>query len=401
MAINSASYPGKYSNAYGNIVYKVDSTVMNSTYKFRFVFDIYMNNEKIARLKVTPQDTYWGQVDIARVLQSYMESTPRNEGIQSSAQPLSKANWGWMDADWLIYNVLIGEEYSLTPDGDPILYNGTGGTGDPIFEPSDDRFVSNSIKEWYDKETDLSPFYLGINPPNDVNGDTHRYLTNAPRIQYVRESDWGTLSALNFFTDPEDDDSDSVFCALVEYFDANDSLITSGVTYNVMYNGGWRYNCDEDTSVQPLLPDWYKKMVCYVGAYPRNVEENVGFPPNVKYYRVSLQKSIDDPIPPTPSPSNTPLQSGYVPPTAAPPPTPTPTPSPSSLGCSTCNKYSVSNLDSSRVATMGYTDCDTGSTVPFSVQPQTSVVVCSCDPPTQTGFPPFPTVSINNLGLCR
>lgn len=400
MAINSVSYPDRYSNAYGNIVYKVDSTVMNSTYKFRFVFDIYMNNEKIARLKVTPQDTYWGQVDIARVLQSYMESTPRNEGIRTSAQPLSKADWGWMDADWLIYNVLIGEEYSLTPDGDPILYNGTGGTGDPIFEPSDDRFVSNSIKEWYDKETDLSPFYLGANPPNDVNGDTHRYLTNAPRIQYVRESDWGTLSALNFFTDPEQDNSDSVFCALVEYFDANDSLITSGVTYNVMYNGGWRYNCDEDTSVQPLLPDWYKKMVCYVGAYPKNVEQNVGFPPNVKYYRVSLQKSIDDPIPPTPTPSNTPLPSGYVPPTAAPPPTPTPTPSTSPLGCSTCYKYAISNTNPSSGVTVQYTDCNDGSTEFVYVNPQTSKVVCSCVEPTFIGFPPS-GISINNLGFCR
>ena len=254
-------------------------------------------------------------------------------------------------------------------------------------------------KEWYDKETDLSPFYLGANPPNDVNGDTHRYLTNAPRIQYVRESDWGTLSALNFFTDPEQDDSDSVFCALVEYFDANDSLITSGVTYNVMYNGGWRYNCDEDTSVQPLLPDWYKKMVCYVGAYPRNVEENVGFPPNVKYYRVSLQKSIDDPIPPTPTPSNTPLPSGYVPPTQAPPPTPTPTPSSSDPSCSTCNRYSISNLSKATQLNITYTECSTGLSRSKIVPVESSIVQCSCDLPVRVGG--STNYQINLLGLCR
>ena len=401
MAVLALTTPGRYSNAYGNLVYKVESDQMTTRYKFRFVFDIYMNNERIARLKVTPQNDYWAQTDIARVLQAYMESNPRNRGISDDAQPLSKCDWGWMDADWLLYSVLIGEEYSNTATGDPILYNGLGGTGDPLYDPTGDRFVSNSIKEWFDKTTDLSPFYLGDNPPSDYNADTHRFLTNAPRIQYVRESDWGTLAALNFHTEPEDIASDPVYCALIEYYDANDSLITSGVTYNVVYNGGWRYNCDEDTSLQPIYPDWYKKMVCYVGAYPQNVEQNVGFPPDVKYYRVSLQKSVDDPIPPTPTPSNTPLPSGYVPPTAAPPPTPTPTPSTSSLGCSTCYRYSVSNLDAARIATMGYTDCSNGSTIPFSVQPQTSVVVCSCDPPTQTGFPPFPTVSINNLGLCR
>jgi len=60
MPISSITYPGRYSYAYGNIVYQVTSTAM-SQYKFRFVFDVYMNSERIARLKVTPQNEDWGR----------------------------------------------------------------------------------------------------------------------------------------------------------------------------------------------------------------------------------------------------------------------------------------------------------------------------------------------------
>ena len=402
MAVTALTYPGRYSNAYGNIVYKVESDQMNTNYKFRFVFDVYMNNERIARLKVTPQNTYWAQVDIARVIQSYMESNPRNEGIRNEGEPLTKADWGWMDADWLMYSVLIGEEYSTTATGDPVLYDGTGSVGQPIFNPTGDVFVSNSVKEWYDKTTDLSPFYLNTtNLPGstDYNSDTHRFLTNSPRIRYVRDTDWGTLSALNIQNVPDETDTEPVYCMLVEYFDQWDGLITSGVTYNVVYNGGWRYNCDEDTSVQPVYPDYYKKMISYVGAFPKNIEEHVGFPPDVKYYRVSLQKSIDDPIPPSPTPSNTPLPSGYVPPTPAPPPTPTPTPSTSSLGCSTCNKYSISNLDKGISLNLTYTDCDTGLSRSLTVAPETSKVICSCDTPVRVSG--STNYVINNIGICR
>ena len=401
MSLQAIRTPGRYSNAYGNMVYQVTSDEQTTKYKFRFVFDVYMNNERIARLKVTPQNDDWGQTDIARIIQSFMESSPRNMGAIGDAPPLSKADWGWMDADWLLYRVLIGQEYSDTPTGDPVLYNGFGETGDPLYDPSGDRFVSNSVKEWFNKNTDLSPFFLkSTNLPGgtDYNAETRRFLTNSPRIRYVRDTDWGTLSALNFTTDPEYIVSDPVFCMLVEFYDVNDALITTGVTYNVVYNGGWRLNCDEDTSQQFLYPDWYKKMVTYVGAFPQNIEQNVGFPPNVKYYRVSLQKSIDDPVPPTPTPSNTPLPSGYVPP-AEPTPTPTPTPSSSSVGCSTCNRYSISNLSKATQLNYTYTDCDTGLTRSGILPAESSRVQCSCDIPVRTGG--STNFTINYIGICR
>ncbi len=81
MAVIALTTPGRYSNAYGNLIYKVESDQMATKYKFRFVFDIYMDDEKIARLKVTPQNDEWAQTDLARVRQSFVASSPRNNGI--------------------------------------------------------------------------------------------------------------------------------------------------------------------------------------------------------------------------------------------------------------------------------------------------------------------------------
>lgn len=405
MAVSTIFTPGRYSQVYGNIVYQVTSDKMN-LFKFRFVFDVFMNSERIARLKVTPQNDEWGQVDIARILQSYMDSEPINQGENYPA-PISKAEWGWLDKDVLIYNVFIGEEYSTTEDGDPLLYNGLGSAGDPQYDPTGDRWVFNGVKKWWDKNTDLSPFYLDNNPPSETNAETHRFLTDIPRVQYVNENDWGTLSALNFHTYPDSIVSDPIYGALYEFFDENSVLITSGVSYNVIYNGGWRYDCSGNTDTQIVYPDYYKKFISYVGAYPKNADYNVGIPPNTKYYRVSLVKSLD--TEPDPTPTNTPTQTntptpsstdGTIQPTPTETPTNTPTPTPTiDNSCSPCVRYNISNLDRNNSVSFNYTNCDDSTTLGITILADTSISICSCTYPSyQTGTTNY---DINSPGNCR
>jgi len=416
MPISSITYPGRYSYAYGNIVYQVTSTAM-SQYKFRFVFDVYMNSERIARLKVTPQNEDWGQIDIARVIQSYMDSDPRNMGKPDAASPISKAEWGWLEKDVLIYNVLIGEEFSTTPDGDPILYDGLGNIGDPVYDPAgDDRWVINGVKDWFDKTTDLSPFFLDTNPSSETNSETERFLTDSPRIRYVRPTDWGTLSALNFHTYPEWLVSEPIYGALYEFFDDNSGLISSGISYNVIYNGGWRYDCSGNTDTQIVYPDYYKKYISYVGAFPQNADYNVGIPDGTKYYRVSLVKSQEIQPPPSPQPSLTPFptpsitstpsttpSSGTPPVSPAAPsfsPTPTPTVTPSvDLSCDPCNRYTIVNNDKDLTLSITWTDCNDGSTNGITLNTQTGYAVCSCNTPVRiAGSTDY---DINFEGLCR
>lgn len=428
MSITAISTPGRYTAAYGNIVYQVESTNQNTKYKFRYVFDIFMNSQKIARIKTTPQNTDWGQVDISRVIQNYVESVPVNMGSTLQNESIAKADWGWLNADWLIYDVYIGEEYSTTETGEPILYNGLGSQGDPAYEPTggDPRYVINGIKEWTDKNYNLSPFYLNttdLPSQYNYNADDHRFLTNAPRIQYVRESDWGTLSALNFHFYPESIVSDPVYSAYFEFFDENNDILTTGRTYNLITNGGWRFNCSGNTADQPLYPDYQNKMISYVGAYPQNLLDNgIGLPPEAKYYRVSLEKSVDSATPPTPSPTATPQptpspSSSYIPPPTAPvgassTPTPsitstpsatpsiTPTPSPSLYDCLVgCRRYGIYNYSKTEILYYQYVDCDTGITINTDVKPSSSELVCACGTPTRVSG--STNYDINDEGNCR
>lgn len=421
MSVTSITYPGRYSPAYSNIIYQVESTNQNTKYKFRYVFDIFMNSEKIARLKVTPQNTEWGQADIGRILQNYVDSRPINMGETSSVEPITKCNWGWLDTDWLIYNVFIGEEYSTTPTGDPIIYNGLGAQGDPVYDPVGDRYVFNGIKQWFDgKSYDLSPFYLDTNDlpgPTDYNADDHRFLTNAPRIQYVRDDEWGTLSALNFHFYPESIVSDPVYSAYFEFFDEDNIVLVTGRTYNLITNGGWRFDCSGNTEDQPVYPDFQKKMISYVGVYPQNLLVNgIGIPPETKYYRVSLEKSVDNAIPPTPTPTITPQPTSTPTPTSIPPtpgispsPTPTITNTPSITPSITptspfdclvgCRSYGVYNYSKTTGLSFQYTDCYTGNVISISIAASDSLVVCACGIPTRTGG--STNYEIINEGICR
>lgn len=428
MSITAISTPGRYTAAYGNIVYQVESTNQNTKYKFRYVFDIFMNSQKIARIKTTPQNTDWGQVDISRIIQNYVESVPVNMGSSLQNESIAKADWGWLNADWLIYDVYVGEEYSTTETGEPILYNGLGSQGDPAYEPTggDPRYVINAIKEWTDKSFNLSPFYLKTtNLPGqyDYNADIRRFLTNAPRIQYVRPTDWGTLSALNFHFYPESIVSDPVYSAYFEFFDDTNNLLTTGRTYNLITNGGWRFNCSGNTADQPIYPDFQNKMISYVGAYPQNLLVNgIGLPPQAKYYRVSLEKSVDDATPPSPTPSLTPQptpspSSSTVPPptipvgasntptpsiTSTPSATPsiTPTPSPSVYDCLVgCRRYGIYNYSAITGLTVQYTDCYTGVLETLLVKANDSELVCACGAPVRTAG--STNYDINDEGNCR
>lgn len=423
MSITAISTPGRYTPAYNNIVYQVESTNQNTKYKFRYVFDIFMNNEKIARLKVTPQNDNWGQANIGRVIQNYVDSRPINMGSPLQNEPISKAVWGWLEKDWLIYDVFVGEEYSTTETGEPVLYNGLGSQGDPAYEPTggDKRYVFNGIKEWFDGKTyNLSPFYLDTTDlpgEYDYNAEDHRFLTNAPRIQYVRPNEWGTLSALNFHFYPENIVSDPVYCAFFEFFDENNVLLVSGRTYNLITNGGWRFNCSGNTADQPVYPDFQNKMISYVGTYPQNLIENgIGLPPEAKYYRVSLEKSLDNAVPPTPTATLTPQPTSTPTPTSvtqtpglSPSPTPTITNTPSITPTITpttpfdclvgCRSYGLYNYSAFLTLTVEYTDCYTGNIETIVIKANDSEIVCACGTPVRLSG--SNNYDINDEGICR
>ena len=363
--------PKKYQPAYGNLVMQFSSDKQSTRFKFRYVVDVYADNEYITRLKITPQNTSWGQCDLSEVLRNYVNSKPMNIGC-GNFTPVNQASWGYLNEDIVNYRIFVGEEYATTANGSTLIY--TGGASEVIGDPAiswsktDEKYTFNGVKEWFDgKDYNTSQFYLNTNLPTTSAEpwDTHRYLTNAPRVQYVREGDWSTLSALNphayndwNFYDPNFNVSDPVFSSLFEFYDDNNSLVLTARTYNLVDNCGWRPNCSGATNTFTPTTQYQKSYISYVGTGPANLlEHNFTVPSNVKWYRVALEKSEDS------NPGVT--------------PTPTPTPSATPALCD-CNIYDVYNQSDEIIETYYWSPCPGDAPVGSVIAPQTIARVESC-----------------------
>ena len=73
--------------AYSDIVFTIKDTGTGTlaemlAARFKFVCDVYVNSEKVARLKVSPNKNKIGVFDISKIVQDYVQET-RKAGKQS------------------------------------------------------------------------------------------------------------------------------------------------------------------------------------------------------------------------------------------------------------------------------------------------------------------------------
>jgi hypothetical protein len=386
--ITLLSTPRKYQPAYGNTVLQFTSTAQTAYYKYRYVVDIYADNEFISRLKITPQNNDWGQCDISDIMKNYTNSNPVNMGCDDNT-PINICKWGWLDEDIIDFRVFVGEEYATTENGDTLIYDGKGNVGDPAVSwGTSKKYLFNGVKEWFDgKYFDSSVFYLNTSLPTTPEPwDTHRYLTNAPRVQYIQDNEYATLSALNTIlladrTISEGGNtysSEPIFSARFEFYDVNDGLVSSARTYNIIDNCGWRLNCSGATGTIPIFVDYSKKYISYLGTGTANLDSHgISYPSSTKYYRVCLEKAIPPPqATPTPTPSMTPTPS-------ATPPT-----------CD-CRVYEIYNPYEYAV-TITYEPCPGGSTSAFTASSVSYSTLESCSTPP----PVLGDVTITEIGSC-
>lgn len=387
--ITLLSTPRKYQPAYGNSVIQFSSTAQTAYYKYRYVVDVYADNNFISRLKITPQNNSWGQCDISEIIRNYTNSNPINMGCTGNT-PINTCKWGWLNEDITNFRVYVGEEYATTENGDTLIYDGNGNVGDPAVSwGRDEKYIFNGVKEWFDgKYYNSSVFYLNTSLPTTPEPwDTHRYLTNAPRVQYIQEGEHATLAALNptLIDDQLISEgglgqvSEAVYSARFEFYDVNDNLVSSARTYNTIDNCGWRLNCSASTLSLPVFVDYQKKYISYVGTGPANLDEHgILYPSSTKYYRVCLEKATE---PPLPTPSSTPQ--------------PTPTPSPTISACN-CGVYDIYNPYEFAVSIF-YEPCPGGEMSVLSVPSLSYAQVESCSPPTSD----FRDVVITLVGRCE
>jgi len=288
MSITISTNPDTIQPVYNQLVYQFSSTAQTAYYKFRYVVDVYVDDVKEARLKITPQFSGYARTDVSNIVENYLTSRPINKGCTGTTEtPIVKAEWGALEDDIHKVYIRVGEEYSTTPEGDVLLF-------EPI-ELSNVSYFYNGVKNWYEgKQFNMSDYYLSnYSLPTEFPANDHKYLTFAPRSQYIGDSEWYTLTGLNvrdvtlLTGTTYDTYSQPVYSALFEFFDSSDSLISSGRTYNIEDNCGQYIDCTNVTgSTTNGDNHWFE----YVGAGTKNLEQHgITLPTNWDYYRVSLE----------------------------------------------------------------------------------------------------------------
>jgi len=147
MATSLIAKPQSITPAYNEIKYIYDSTNNNED-GFKYIFDIYdASANKIAEYRVLPDISGYGEVDLSRLLQSYV-----SKDFDPSVTDQDPTN------SYYEYAVHIGEEYvasydytsALTQNGSYVQINLTSqpfSVGDQVVITQDDGGVNNPLLE--------------------------------------------------------------------------------------------------------------------------------------------------------------------------------------------------------------------------------------------------------------
>ena len=349
--ITFLSQPDTIQPSYSNLVFQFSSTAATdpTIYKYRYVVNVFTEDGQIAQQKITPSTEGWGQVDISPILMNYTHSKPINVGC-SGATPLHQSAWAYLGNNMINYSVMVGEEYSLTPNGSVVLYDGDGNTGNPNVR-SNVCYAYNGVKEWFNgKSYNFTPFQL--TGATGFNSLTSRFMTNSPRSRYIRTGDYMTLGALNWYNIQGNITSRQIYSALFTFYDENNNLIYTGRTYNVEDLCGTRPDCSLYDGFWTTPTNFAEQQVVYLGCGVPNLQEhNIPFSSNTKYYSVQLEATASQPTPPNPEIDDF-------------------------DGCS-CHEYEYYNSSLEAQVLITYLDC-LGEEQTITINPETFGSWCAC-----------------------
>lgn len=342
-------------------------------YKFRYTYDLYVNDTVVFQGKATPNPSDLGVIDVSRILKTYVENNPiavwNTTNIYTHQTfPFSRP----YESETIPYQVYFGFEYSSTELGAVTGFTGLSGItgmteGNPGVPSSKRKTFSSTMgvnQRATQQDFDMGPFTLSGTPTGTNPTTSGLFLTNSPRYRNIQDTEWYTLSFTNYYLD--NTAISEPYYVRYEFFDDQGTSLTAVTVDNILTNGGGpRSNC---LDVYPALPliipsgeTTYNTL--YVGAGPRNLEDIM--PANTDQYTVQLFGKFTG--------TTSPIQ---------PSPTPTPTPSATPAACQ-CEGYTVTNNSLESLGILNYLDC-TGALVGLVVNPQEEYFVCMCNLNTYT-----------------
>lgn len=367
-----------------------------STFKFRFVYELYVEGELVFQGKCSPNPFGLGIVDLQQILESYTNSLPVSYWNTTPIYthqtfPFSRP----ASEETLTYQIKCGYEYASSEIAGVTGFTGDASTiGPPAVESlyyKTFRSTMGTNPRATQQDFNIGPFVLSGSPTSIYPTTSGLFLTNAPRILDVSPEDNFVLGFTNYYLQSGTTPTILSEPYYVEYnfYDDSGALILTEQYDNILSNGGGPRSsgCDVYPALY-LIDPWTGTNfnTLYVGAGPANIPT---LPANCAQYTVQLFGLFEGettPIQPTPSPTPTPTSSPFT--------SPTPTPS-STPPCSSCDRYTIEYTGLSEFGSATYVKCDTGASTNFKPFPTVIYVVCSCSTPTGLDL------DVINIGPCN
>ena len=249
--INTLQSPPLWSAAFNPIIWMIESDE-TTQYKFRYVFDVYINNNPKVRFKTPPNPEGKGLIDVNTLVGAQIE-IPSNLPMLSGL-PFYMGDY--LAAD--VY-ILAGEEYATTIDGNSVIYDGLGAVGEPaygLYADTNFRPTPNSttpVIGWAAAQNP-EPYYtwiatggelvlnyeMALGQVNDTGG---KFLTTCPDSpQTIRSDEDFTLTWLNRNFEAATGPQTFPYAMVVDFY--NDGVsVGSSTFYNTVANGGIWPSC--------------------------------------------------------------------------------------------------------------------------------------------------------------
>lgn len=369
--------PPTFSPVYTDGLFFTVSTLTNYV-KFRYIYDVYVNNQIIFSGKATPNPFGLGIIDVSRILKNYVSNLPLS--LYESTPIYTHETFPFSrpyEDNVIPYEIKIGYEYAAD-EISPVT--GFTGNGELIFNPITGEFdldgipgqpeVSTGIYKTYQatmgvngratqQDFDMGPFILSGTPMNINPTTTGLFLTNSPRTRDIQPTEYYTLGFTNWYMDQVN--LSQPYYSQYKFYDDEGNLLDTRQYQNVYSNGGGpmtdcNYVYQSYYNIIPKTDTEYNTL--YLGCGPANIPD---FPQGTAQYTVQLFGNFTGSTqPPSPTPSMT--------------PTPTPTPIP----CTGCTSYTVNNLNPSS-GQFQYRDCVSKALDTVTLPPQTEALICACD----------------------
>lgn len=272
--VSTLKSPPLWSPAYNPIIWEVQSD-QTTQFKFRYVFDVYVNDNTYLRYKVPANPAGAGLIDVSSLVQGAL-AVAQNLPFLSSTL--------FYDGEGLAAKVYckVGEEYAASATTDPILYDGLGNIGSPaygLYADGDFRPAQNfttpviawasgqGATENYDymltSGEAILTYEMGLgNLIPDTGG---QFLTRCPDSpQTIRSDEDFTLTWLNYAFDTATGPQGTPYAMKAEFYLNNDP-IGYYEWLNIEANGGTWTNCSTwsatgATATQELLMSFKMNM---------------------------------------------------------------------------------------------------------------------------------------------